>query len=224
MVHRTPLQLMRQQIHTFLVASLPPFMIAIALCGFTGCNQGPGRAGMPDFDPSESADKALELYDADGSGALSQAELENCPGIGTALDRFDSDGNGEVSGEEIEARIEEWIEKKSSSLAISISLRMNGKPLGNAKIEMVPASYMGDLGLTIQGHTGPRGSSRLVINKDKSNEEFHDLPGIPPGLYTIRVTHPDKDIPAKYNTDSTLGAEISYEMGREGVSLNLKSR
>ena len=35
------------------------------------------------------------------------------------------------------------------------------------------------------------------------------LPLAPPGLYRVEITHPDREIPAKFNSRSTLGLETT---------------
>jgi hypothetical protein len=44
------------------------------------------------------------------------------------------------------------------------------------------------------------------------------------GTFKIRVTHPTKTIPAKYNETTTLGEEISPDTVRAGVTIALKSK
>ncbi len=55
-----------------------------------------------------------------------------------------------------------------------------------------------------------------------------DLMGVQPGLYRVKVTHPDKDIPAKYNEETTLGLDLAPEVsGYSSVDrfkFKLKSR
>jgi hypothetical protein len=46
-----------------------------------------------------------------------------------------------------------------------------------------------------------------------------------PGLYRIEVTHPSRKIPAKYNTETTLGIEItSANPGPRGVHWSLTTK
>ena len=224
MTRRNSFQLERRLGRFFLVAWLPSFTICLALGALTGCNQGPSRVGMLDYDAGGSADRALEQFDSDGNGSLSKSELEKCPGILAALDRFDSDGDGEVSGDEIEERIQNWSERKSASLGITVKVSMDGKPLDKAVVELTPATYMELDELCAKGTTDPTGKARMKIDKAKSSDSLHSLPGIPPGLYSIRITHPEKTIPAKYNSATELGAEVAYEMTVGAIHLELKSR
>ena len=48
------------------------------------------------------------------------------------------------------------------------------------------------------------------------------LTGVRPRLYKIRVTHPDIDIPAKYNDDTTLSFDASPIDVLGTIQLNLR--
>jgi hypothetical protein len=39
--------------------------------------------------------------------------------------------------------------------------------------------------------------------------EGEDNPGAPIGMFRVEITSPDVKIPAKYNTETTLGVEVS---------------
>ena len=198
--------------------------LAASICLLCGCNQGPARLLLPDLDPAASAELAMAEFDSDGSGSLSQSELESCPAIGTALDRFDFDGNGEVSAEEIEQRMEEWIEKKSASIPITLKVTLDGKGLGDAQVDFIPMDMMGEAGFAGSGLTEPSGMARISPNLDEAPEAYKRMKGIPPGLYSIKVSHPEQSIPAKYNEETILGVEVSYEMMENSINLDLKSR
>ena len=40
--------------------------------------------------------------------------------------------------------------------------------------------------------------------------------GVPPGFYLVRITKAGVNIPAKYNTQTTLGAEVSNDPSSYG--------
>ena len=63
----------------------------------------PGR--IPHVDPVAAGQGAVELYDTNGDGQLSEQELAACPGILRNLSIYDADGNKSVTQEEIEARL-----------------------------------------------------------------------------------------------------------------------
>jgi hypothetical protein len=51
------------------------------------------------------------------------------------------------------------------------------------------------------------------------------MPLVQPGLYRVEITHPTAKIPAKYNTQSSLGIEItSGNPGTEGAKWALESK
>ena len=90
--------------------------LAVGTITWAGCSGGTTTVAIPSFDPEGSAEKAMELYDTDGDGALSDSELDAAPGIKAAIRNLDSDSDGKVSSEEIAARIpslgrtEDWLD------------------------------------------------------------------------------------------------------------------
>jgi hypothetical protein len=71
-----------------------------------GCGGADGGVTTPSINPSVAADKAIELYDKDGSGMLSETELAASPGLLAALDRYDKDGDRQISRAEIDERLQ----------------------------------------------------------------------------------------------------------------------
>ena len=60
-------------------------LLLVALGLFEGCaSDGPSAIQIPSISPAAAADKALQLYDLDGSKSLNEVELAACPGIGAA--------------------------------------------------------------------------------------------------------------------------------------------
>jgi len=59
----------------------------------------------PYIDPIEASHQAMELYDTDHNGVLSDKELAACPGILMHRDLYDADHDGKITREEIEDRI-----------------------------------------------------------------------------------------------------------------------
>ena len=46
-----------------------------------GCSSGPQRLKPPKIDVNKAATQAMELYDTNHDGKLSQEELAKCPGV-----------------------------------------------------------------------------------------------------------------------------------------------
>lgn len=47
---------------------------------------------------------------------------------------------------------------------------------------------------------------------------------MPPGFYRVEITKDGLNIPAKYNTETILGTEISYETMLQPIEFDLKFR
>ena len=122
----------------------------------------------------------------------------------------------------------------SSVSSEAMSLRVRG-PLGFFSASRMTASRLGHLNrtgsssaaslaaaswaaasLAAAGETGRGGSAALAIPGE-------ELPGIHCGLYRVEISKLDQagaeTIPARYNTDTTLGQEVSQRVPPEGVAM-----
>ena len=208
----------RSQAQARLVRALLVWIFGLILV--TGCG-GPAYLGQPDFDGEAIGRALLEDYDADGDGLLSEAELEKCPSVLEGIKRFDSGGDRQVSPEEIAARVGVWSKGRVAVMRFEPRVLLNGKPLANALVEFVPERAMAEIIKPASGVTSRSGYVEIVIAAE-------DLPpdtpyvGMHMGLYKVKITHPKRKIPARYNTETELGQEVTRDLGY-GVSINLKS-
>ncbi len=189
---------------------------------FIGCSRGPAAVHVPEVDPRQAAQLAMELYDKDHDGELTEAELAACPGILGNLSVYDLDKNGSVSQEEIEKQITELRSSRVGLTMLSVQVRLDGRPLKGARVRLVPEAYLGDEVKEAWGTSNARGIATMDIKDSDLPESDHGLLGVHYGTYKIEVTHPDVPIPAKYNTQTTLGYET--EKGNPDFSVDLKSR
>ena len=163
----------------------------------------------------------MELYDTDHDGQLSDKELEACPGIRMHRDLYDADHDGKISRRG----------RGQNSKAQSIACRPNkvgspsafGRPAtGRSHGEASPEKYLGNDIKGAVGITGPAGAASLSIPDEDLPASQHGLTGVHYGTYKVEITHPTIKIPAKYNTQTTLGYET--ERGNPFVDFDLKSR
>lgn len=196
-------------------------LLGIAVFSFVGCNRGPAPIHVPNVDPAAASRQAMEMYDTNHDGQLSPAELAACPGILGHIALYDTDKNGSVSGQEIEDRIAQLRASRTGITSLRVSVNMNGKPLKGAKIKLVPEKYLGDEVKTAWGTTNERGSATMDIKDEDVTSAEQGLIGVHYGTYKIEVTHPSVSIPAKYNTQTTLGYET--EQGNPICVVNLRS-
>lgn len=187
----------------------------------TGCNRGPAAVHLPDVDPVAASQQAIEMYDKNGDGQLSTTELASCPGILAHLAVYDTDKNGSVSREEIEEQIVRLRASRTGLTSLRIRVRLNGKPLKGAKVKLVPEAYLGEEVKTAWGTTNARGSATMDVRDEDLPLGEAGLIGVHYGTYKVEVTHPNASIPAKYNTQTTLGYET--EKGNPVLVLNLRS-
>jgi hypothetical protein len=193
-------------------------MLVLGLAAVVGCSRGPSRLNAPSIDASSAGSKAVEMYGKDGK--ISGADLEKCPALKSALARIDTTGDGTITAAKITARIKVWQESKLARMSLTCSVMRNGSPLVGADVKFVPEKFLGEAIPTATGKTDQSGVAMMSVpTTDRS-----DPPGVAPGFYRIEVTKAGENIPAKYNTASTLGEEIfsDTKAGREGVRLNLQ--
>ncbi len=194
-----------------------PFIIPLG-----GCSRGPTAVYVPEVDPATASERALELYDKDKDGSLSETELVACPGILGHLSQYDKDGNGAVSREEIEEQLTQLLSSRVGVTTLRIDVRMDRRPLPGAQVKIVPEGYLGDDVKPAYGTTNPRGTATMDIRDEDSLSSEQGLLGVHYGTYKVEVTHPEVSIPEKYNTQTTLGYET--EKGNPSFVVDLKSR
>lgn len=188
--------------------------ILVVACG---CNTGPDAVKPPAWDPEELTDKAMELGDGDGDGVLNESELAAMPGLEAGLKVADTDGDGKMSSDELKARIQAYKDTGTGRCPYSCSFRFKGRPLRNATVRMVPEPFFGELIEPAEAVTDSQGTASLkMAGRAKSGVRY--------GYYRMEVTSDSTKIPAKYNTATTLGVEISptIDGGEMGKVFNLK--
>lgn len=186
-----------------------------------GCSRGPAGVTIPKWDPAAAADQALSAYDANGDRKLSRAELAKCPGLLSALQRLDRDGDGAISGDELKFGLHEIRAQEAALVDISCVVTRNGQPLEGATVKFVPESFMGEDVKVASGITGRDGMTAPSVAEEELPAEYRGrVQGIHCGVFRVIVTHPQVNIPAKYNTQTELGRVISRR-DHETLTINL---
>lgn len=179
----------------------------------------------PDLSPTDSAAKALEQYDADSSGSISEEEAESAPGLLAAFGKIDSDGDGEVSAEEIEKRIVYYQTSTSWVINGTCNVTYKGRALEGADVVFEPESFLGPSFKACSGVTDERGDAFVTRQADPDA-----VRGIYLGFYRVRINKAKANgremIPAKYNEETTLGFEANNDVPDDsmysGIKFNLK--
>ena len=187
-----------------------------------GCSGGPPALAPPGISPGDAADEALTLYDKDGSGDLSEEELQACPGILVAREVYDANGDGTISREEIEARLQKFVDSKVALTQLVAVVRLDKRPLEGATVRFIPEAFLGESIKEATGVTGKSGGAMMDVADSDLPGNQAGLVGIQFGTYRVEVTHPETMIPPRYNTDTTLGYDT--QPGNISVAFDLKSR
>lgn len=199
-------------------------VIASAMLLTVGCSGAPGRLSPPKVSADAAADEALAASDKNQDGNLAKDELEKFPGLAHAFKGYDADGSGQLSRDEIAAGIRVWSEGRMGMTSWPFQLRFNGRPLEGAQVKLIPESYLNGAVLPASGESGPGGQGSLGIAMEDLPANAPKRPLIQPGLYRVEITHPTTSIPAKYNTESTLGLEVAgHTVNPGGTVWDLKS-
>jgi hypothetical protein len=168
---------------------------------------------FPDFDPSGSAAAAMQQYDTDGDGYVAGAELKQAPSLNATLKGLDTDNDGRVSASEIEARIQAWVDMKTGLVSFPAEFVMDGRPLVGATVTFDPEEFLGGVVSLAEGTVAITGLVKPRVPKELRPRP-DSPPGVQAGFYKVRVSRVVKGketIPAKYNTETTLGQEVSKD-------------
>ncbi len=177
----------------------------LLLLVFLGCDDSAALLETPDLDVAEAAAAAIAQYDTDQDGTISSAEAKR-----TALDPragWDTDRDNKISEEEIRARLELYEARKPGMIEQSCTVFLNNIPLDGAEVVFEPEEFLGGSIETARGTTDANGSANMII--PEIVEQDPTLTGLRTGLYKVKITHPNVEIPARYNEETTLTIELS---------------
>jgi hypothetical protein len=195
-------------------------LLMSALMVYTGCPGGQKRIIPPGISSSAGAD-AMTQYDTNKDGKISGDELKKSPSINAAIEQIDKAKTGGVTADMITARIREWKDSKLAIMSVSCTVTRNGQPLEGADVKFVPEKFLGENLKVATGKSDANGQVMLSVEADPAKP--NQPPGVAPGLYRVEITKASDNIPAKYNTETTLGQEIGpgYKGQQEGVKFDL---
>jgi hypothetical protein len=203
----------------------PRIWCTIFLLGVSGCSGKPSRVNPPDIDAEQSGKDAVAAYDKNGNGVVDEGELDAVPAFKAAMKQIDKNSDGQVSAAEVTDRINAWKEGKVGITSLMVRVNLDGKPLEGATIEFIPEPFLGPAVKPAKGTTGQGGAASCIIDDPELAKER--ITGAQCGFYKVTITGGGgKTIPSKYNTDTTLGAEIAQDAdwAQSGLEFNLKSR
>jgi hypothetical protein len=170
----------------------------------------PPRIVGPAFKPADAAAKAMELLDATKDGKISGEELDKAPGLKAALKVMGTDKDTGVTADQIATRVKKWRDSRIGRTSLSCLVTHNGQPLAGATVKFVPEKFLSEaLTETATGVTNQTGMAMLSVPTERGPDAMP--PGLPPGMYRVEITKDGENIPAKYNTNTELGQEVSLD-------------
>ena len=175
-----------------------------------GCGGSPSGIAPPKFDPAGSAARALKEFDANGDQKLGKDELQKCPGLLAAFGQFDQDRDGTISANELETKLSD-IEKQGAGLvAITCVVRRGGQPIEGATVRFVPEGFLAGAVTTATGVTAADGTTNPSVADDELPSEIRGkVRGVPSGVFRVELTHPSISVPAKFNSETTIGRLVT---------------
>lgn len=190
---------------------------ALALLA-AGCSSSSGKAGLQIL-PKDAASQALAEYDTNKDGVLDAKELEACPGLLTALKRVDKNGDGRLTADEIADRIA-FFQQQDTQPDVTVEVILDGRPLPGATVTLVPEKFMGPAAKSASAVTNESGIGHLKTDGTNYVQ-------VPCGYYRVQVSKDAQGrevVPAKYNSQTTLGYEVSPDAQGRGTSNTLRLR
>jgi hypothetical protein len=164
-----------------------------------------GGTGIADISPRACANLALEDYDTNKDGSLDSEELQKCPALKAGMNRVDKNGDGRLTADELADRLK-FLKDQGFTTSVMVDVRLDGRPLEGATVTLVPERFMGTGYQRASGVTDREGTTSL-------RREGSDDDGIPSGYYRVEVSKKDaksvEQVPARYNTQTTLGHEVA---------------
>lgn len=187
--------------------------LAVTLAvGTMGCGFELPALKPPAFDPSTASQAAMDQFDTNADGKLDKGELKSAPSLQFSLDRIDADGDGAITQDELSTMIQEkWIDAGAGIMLIGAQVTLNRKPLDGATITFEPEPFLGEVLHPASGETDFDGFASMSMAPEHMPHE-NVRAGVSPGLYLVRISKivNDKElVPAKYNTETTLGVEVA---------------
>jgi hypothetical protein len=191
------------------------YCVTAALLVLAACSQGPPRVNQPYIDADGAGELAMEQYDTNGDGVVGGEELDKAPGLKAMLATADTNGDKAISAEEVTARIEQWQTMRTGLMSFSFVAKLDGKPLEDATVTIVPETFLGEEIKAAVATTDMFGSGGPSIPKEQRPDPKTTPPGVQIGLYKVKISkiaNGREMIPPSYNETTTLGLEIAPDV------------
>ncbi len=202
-----------------------PCLLIAHVVGFAACLLGcRPLVKPPAVDSNQVSAAAVTLYDKDGDQLLSESELATCGGLLAAFPKYDTTGDKRLGKEEIATRIKEMYSRGTGLMSLDCRVLLDNRPLSSATIRFVPEPFLSDHVKVAEGVTDGAGFAHLGVADDQLPQQVRGLKVVQPGIYRVEVTHPSTKLPARYNTETTLGHELNPTEPDEPILFRLLSK
>jgi hypothetical protein len=207
------------------ISRLEVTLLMLSLATVIGCSGSvPAQVASADVDPTAAAANALASYDANKDGSLDASELSKCPALAGSLAGLDANGDHKLSGDEISQKLSAIQASGSNLTGTQCAVYLAGQPLAGATVKLVPPDILEGSLAPAEGVADDQGVARPSIGDENLPEKLKGAPLVYPGLYAVEITHPDRQIPARYNAQTELGILIDPTSRNDsGARFDLKS-
>ncbi len=172
----------------------------------------------PQIDAEQAATAALKQLDSSNDGRLSAEELAGCPALKDAFSRYDTDGDQHIAKDELLQRLQRVLDTEVGLMEVNCEVHLSGLPLPGASVKFVPESFLGSAVQPSEGVTDASGTASMRLPGAADS-------GMQLGIYKVEITHPSHQLPARYNTATTLGIDVAPDVrGGNRAAFALKPR
>jgi hypothetical protein len=112
-----------------------------------------------------------------------------------------------IDQEEFGQHLADLLRHGTGATQLGVGVTYNGSPLADAKVVMEAEPYLGSDIQSAEGVTTGYGQATVGMPADKVPADLKNMKLIQYGTFKVRITHPKINLPAKYNTETTLGYE-----------------
>jgi hypothetical protein len=173
-----------------------------------------------DIDVPRVCTNLIKEHDRDRNGMLSEEELAAVPPLNNCIKKMDKDGDHIISQAELEGHFNKVFDSQTGMIGAMCRVTNKGKPVSGALVHFIPADYL-QLDHSVMpvasGITSPQGVAQMEIHPEYIPAGMPKLRGlVRPGFYLVEITREGANIPAEYNTKTTLGVEVSADTNVAG--------
>jgi hypothetical protein len=195
-------------------------LTALVLVGCSSNSTHLNEAPPPTYDADAIAKAAFAELDRNGNGTIEAGEASASPALAAAFAEFDINKDRKLTLEEVKMRVNDYAKAGTGSVAVGCTVKIDDKPIQGATVTFIPEPFMGSAFKPAIGKTDEAGRCDVY---EIDGKPFR---GLSAGLYRIQVTKDGMNIPARYNTQTTLGREVfpNPRLGEVTIELLLLSR